>query len=164
MNNRGISLVIASLLFIVIAVAAVLLVYSWITGYSSGLATQSYNEGSKIKLYVKIDGIQPLNRNDNGCIPVSSDCKPGKYYCYLVWVNNIGDQKVYIKDLYVIDPTKDTVIWYSIYTSGGIIDPKVNQYLWLSVPCEKVERGKKYFIKLTLRNGYEVYYSYVLRP
>lgn len=161
-SKHGVSLIIAILLLIIIATLAAIVTYIWITGYTQNMESQAEKEGKKIKLYVKIEGIQPYIDN-NVCIAPSTPCSQGKYYCYYVWVNNIGDEKVYIKDLYVIDPTTKTTVWYSIYTSGGEIDPRTNQYLWLSIPCDKIVSGKQYLIKLTLKNGYEVYYLYKFR-
>jgi len=110
MRARGISPVVATLLLILIAVAAAVLVYVWVTGYASSMAQTSAPE---LEEQIKIDSVS-VNPTNN-------------YINVTVYVRNIGDVKVNITDLYIIDPSGKIIahckVVYDSVRKGGVLDP-----------------------------------------
>ena len=162
-NDKGISGVTAILLIIIVVAGAALLLYFWIFGFLGSMETEAESGSDKIRVYVKIEGIEPNLFDPASCISPDVACYDAKYYCYLVRVRNIGDETVYIKDLYVLDSISGVAVWYSIWTGGGYIRPGMVEYLTLSIPCDRVVSGKYYIIRLTLTNGYQAHYTCKLR-
>ena len=103
LGGQGISGVVAVLLLVVIVVGAGLFVYFWVSGYIGGLEAEAGGESEKLRVYVKIEAVEPNLFDPANCISPDTACYDSKYYCYLVHVRNIGDETVYIKDLYVLD-------------------------------------------------------------
>lgn len=80
MSPKGVSLVIASLLLIIIATASSVILYLWVIGFSNP------PQEKPVKAMVKVDGYSLL---PDGAI--------------VVYVRNIGDAKVDITDTYITD-------------------------------------------------------------
>ena len=88
-RRKAVSPVIATLLLILIAVAASIIVYVWVTGYVGGATPQSTPE---IMEKIKIDSVQVF---DNGTVAI--------------YVRNIGDVNVNVGAAYILDPASGTV-------------------------------------------------------
>ena len=103
-RRKGISPVIAVLLLIVIAVAAAVLAYVWITGYIGTLQSQSSSE--QLQERVKIDAVEY-----NGT-------------AVKIYVTNIGETDVTIVSAYVLDPdgtvvASSTGLTITVGANGG---------------------------------------------
>ncbi|MEM1545006.1 MAG: archaellin/type IV pilin N-terminal domain-containing protein, partial [Candidatus Methanomethylicia archaeon] len=81
LNRKGVSPVIATLLLILIAVAAAVLVYMWVTGYVRTTATGGEEMAERIKIEA---------------VSVSSSA-------LTAYVRNVGDVTATIGAIYVID-------------------------------------------------------------
>ncbi|RLE74422.1 MAG: hypothetical protein DRZ80_04555 [Thermoprotei archaeon] len=145
MNTRtGVSPVIAILLLIVIAVAASVLVYLWVTGYIGGISEAANAEVIQDK--IKIEGVQKHQDFDR---------------VYLIWVRNIGETKVVLSKIYLLDETGQTVIHMDEYAGEWPLKPGEAQYYWFYIPPDvDIVEGKIYKIKVVTKNGFEAYASF----
>ena len=147
-KKRGVSPVIATLLLIVIAVAAAVLAYIWITGYMGTLQAQA--GAQQVQERIKIEGIE-----------IGTGTSANKIT--KVYIRNIGDVRVNVTTLYlinvsilakedvkkVIDP--EGVLAYTTTTSGGFQDVTL-------------EPGVTYTIKAVTSKGIEATYQFTYRP
>jgi len=143
MNKKAVSPVIAVLLLVVIAVAAAIITYVWLTGYIGTLQQQSGTQQLQERL--KIEGIR---------------YSAGKLYIY---VRNIGDVKVNITSAYLLY-TNGTILKASIKINTeldpGSIDTS-NVYVDLS--GVSLDVGKTYIVKVVTEKGTEFSYQFVYR-
>jgi len=139
MNKKAVSPIIATLLLVVIAVAAAVITYVWITGYLGTLQQQS--GAQQVQERIKIDGVK-----------ISDDT-------VTVYIRNIGDVQVKIAAVYVLDETGsiigETRSLSNTVTAGNSIT------IPLTVPG--LSNGKTYVVKAITEKGVEATYQFVYR-
>ncbi|MGC8988026.1 archaellin/type IV pilin N-terminal domain-containing protein [Infirmifilum sp.] len=137
MKRRAISPVIATLLLIVIAVAAAVLTYIWLTGYMGTITP--HQTPTQLQERVKIDAVQVDNT--------------GVY----IYVANIGDVDTSIVGAYVL------TLNYTAVCGGSISKPlPKGSTAQVQVPgtCT-LTSGKTYIAKVTAKQGSEATYTFV---
>jgi flagellin-like protein len=139
MKRTGVSPVIATLLLIVIAVAAAVLAYIWIIGYQGTLTQQAST--AQLQERIKIEAVQ----YSGGTLTV--------------YVRNIGDVNVKIDALYVIDKT-GTIIG-SRMNVGLNLDP--GQVNYGTVSGISLSSGETYTVKAVTTKGTEATYIFTYR-
>jgi flagellin-like protein len=140
MKRTGVSPVIATLLLIVIAVAAAVLAYIWIIGYQGTLTQQAST--AQLQERIKIEAVQ----YDSGTNTLT------------VYVRNIGDVNVDIDALYVIDKT-GTIIG-SRTGVGLTLTPGQVNYGTVSATLTS---GETYTVKAVTQKGTEATYTFTYR-
>ncbi|RLE95487.1 MAG: flagellar biosynthesis protein FlaG [Thermoprotei archaeon] len=138
MNKKGVSPVIATLLLIIIAVAAAVLTYLWITGYLGTVQQQGGTESLQEK--IRIEGVSYSG---------------GTLYIY---VRNIGDVRTVIGAVYVLDHT-GTVRWSRTGLSTTI-NPGTQATFTVSV---SLRDGETYVVKVVSQSGVEADYTFTYR-
>ena len=150
LNKKGISPVIAVLLLIVIAVAAAILVYVWLSGYMGTLQSQAGTQ--QVQERIKIEGVK-----------ISSN------QIEAIYIRNIGDVSVTIDAIYLLDSSGNikgvktgigaTILSASVYeattadfgSSAG------------EVGGATLTAGNTYIIKVVTSRGTEVTYQFTYR-
>jgi flagellin-like protein len=137
LKRMGVSPVIATLLLILIAVAAAVLVYLWVSGYV-GTATRAQPE---MEEKIKIEA-------------VSVDASDGSVTCY---VRNIGGVDAVIVNAYleaggIVQATTD--IGSTKITPGGVTA------IIASFGATQLTAGRTYTIKLVTQTGVEASYTF----
>jgi flagellin-like protein len=141
-KRRGVSPVIATLLLIVIAVAAAVLTYIWVTGYMGTLQAQA--GAQQVQERIKIEGVQ-VNNNQISAI----------------YVRNIGDTKVKIADVYLLDSSGNVIDKASPSTT---LDPASSTTISGELPTTTLQSGKTYIVKVVTERGTEATYQFTYRP
>jgi len=146
MKRTGVSPVIATLLLIVIAVAAAVLAYIWIIGYQGTLTQQAST--AQLQERIRIETV-----NYTG-----SQLK--------VWVRNIGDVQVTITAGYIINATGLTIATDT--TLSTPINPGEVQDV--TIPSSsgtpttvKLKPGITYTVKVVTSKGTEATYTFTYR-
>ncbi|MEM2305726.1 MAG: archaellin/type IV pilin N-terminal domain-containing protein [Candidatus Methanomethylicia archaeon] len=134
LNRKGVSPVIATLLLILIAVAAAVLVYMWVTGYVRTTATGGEEMAERIKIEA---------------VSVSS----GSLTAY---VRNVGDVTATINAIYVID-RGGSILGSSTGLSSSV---GVGSITTVTVSAT-LTRGQHYTLRVVTKSGVEA--SYVFR-
>jgi len=141
MKRTGVSPVIATLLLIVIAVAAAVLAYIWIIGYQGTLTQQAST--AQLQERIKIEGTK---YNSTGLY---------------VYVRNIGDTKVQISSFYLYN-SSGTVV--ATVTLSSPIDLLPGQVLELPPKSNALyytlTSGATYTIKVVTVKGTEATYTF----
>ena len=141
MKRRGISPVIAVLLLIVIAVAAAILTYVWISGYVGTLQAQA--GAQQLQERIKIDGVEIRDNKITG-----------------VYVRNIGDVEVTIDAVYVLD-TSGNILGATIGVGATITAAGASHITSVSSPT--LQEGHTYIVKVVTTRGTEVTYQFTYR-
>jgi len=137
MRRKGVSPVIATLLLIVVAVAAAVLTYIWVTGYIG--RTTSAAEASQLQERIKINAVE----YSSGTVTIS--------------VANIGDVQVTITAAYVLTEG-GTQTCGGPLTSGTTIDPGAIEDVEVS-ECS-LTSGTTYVAKVVTKKGTEATYTF----
>ena len=146
MKRRGISPVIAVLLLIVIAVAAAILTYVWITGYIGTLQTQS--TGQQLQERIKIEAV------DIGAGGGS----------LTIYVRNVGETAVTISAAYLINATNGDVLASNTDLSVGINPGDVSNGVTITdISAGVWVDGKTYVVKVVTAKGTEATYQFLYR-
>ena len=141
MKRRGVSPVIATLLLIVVAVAAAILTYIWVTGYMGTLQAQA--GAQQVQERIKIEGVEVTNKQ------ISK-----------VYVRNIGDTEVTIANIYLLDASGNVL--QSIPTTATLT---LEQASSIGVSSSTTLRpGKTYIVKVVTTRGTEATYQFTYRP
>ena len=143
MKRTGVSPVIATLLLIVIAVAAAVLAYIWIIGYQGTLTQQAST--AQLQERIKIEAVQYDSTNN-------------KLYVY---VRNIGDINVVINALYLYDKT-GTAIGQSTGLSITLSPGQVDGTGYISL-TGSLSAGQTYTVKAVTQKGTEATYTFTYR-
>ncbi|UNQ73638.1 archaellin/type IV pilin N-terminal domain-containing protein [Infirmifilum sp. NZ] len=145
MRRQAVSPVIATLLLIVIAVAAAVLAYIWIIGYQGTLTQQA--SAQQLQERIKIEAVNYSNGNLD------------------VYVRNIGDVAVDISAVYLIDASSGTVIANQSVTDVTLTPGGVNrvQILASNMPSAGLQSGKTYTVKVVTTKGTEATYTWTYR-
>ena len=142
MKRTGVSPVIATLLLIVIAVAAAVLAYIWIIGYQGTLTQQA----STAQLQERIR-IETVNYTQ-------SQLK--------VWVRNIGDVQVTITAGYIINATGLTIVADTALSTP--LNPGQVDLVTISIPgTVTLKPGITYTVKVVTSKGTEATYTFTYR-
>jgi len=146
LRRKGISPVIAVLLLIVIAVAAAILTYVWLTGYMGTLQAQSGAQQVQEKL--KIEGVK-VETGDNTI--------------KVVYVRNIGDVTITISAAYLMDSSGNVIAADTELEEE--LDPGESRGLEKleNIGKEPLTPGKTYIIKVVSEKGTEVTYQFTYR-
>jgi len=145
MKRRGISPVIAVLLLIVIAVAAAILTYVWITGYIGTLQTQS--TGQQLQERIRIEAI---------------DGAGGRRLT--IYVRNVGETAVTISAAYLINATNGDVLASNTDLSVGIDPGDVSNSVTITgIRTDVWVDGKTYVVKVVTAKGTEATYQFLYR-
>ena len=136
LGKKGVSPVIAVLLLIVIAVAAAVLTYLWVLGYIG--TVQSTGGTEQLQKRIKIEGVNTVNNT--------------------VYVRNIGDIKVTIDAVYVLNAT-------GVIASNTSIEQEIDpgNVQEISLPSVTWESGKTYIVKTVTETGTEATYTFTYR-
>jgi flagellin-like protein len=137
-KRRGVSPVIATLLLIVIAVAAAVLTYIWVTGYMGTLQSQA--GAQQVQERIKIEAINITS---------------GKVY-----IRNIGETKVTIAAVYLINSTTGSIITNT--TTATDISPGDLQSVSLILK-DYMKSGATYIVKAVTKKGTEATYQFTYR-
>ena len=137
MRRKAVSPVIAVLLLIVIAVAAALLAYVWITGYVGTL--ESGTTPAQIQEKIRIEAVKI-----SGTTLAS------------VYVRNIGDTTITLSAVYLIDASTGGVI--SSTTVSGTLNP--GSVTALDAGLGTLSAGETYVVKVVTENGVEATYTF----
>ena len=137
-KRRGVSPVIATLLLIVIAVAAAVLTYVWVTGYIG--RTTSTAETGQLQERIKINAVSVSD----------SDVAAS--------VANIGDLDVSITAAYVLTSNGTTVCGGAL-TSAVPLSKGTTTDVTVSSSCS-ITSGKVYIAKVVTSKGTEATYTF----
>jgi flagellin-like protein len=148
MKRTGVSPVIATLLLIVIAVAAAVLAYIWIIGYQGTLTQQATATQLQERIKIEAVGYYPGNKLNAS-------------------VRNIGDVTVNVTAIYVYNVTTGTVAAYKILTGTDAVVlapgqvsavPKVGNEVTVTL-----KPGVTYTVKVVTQKGTEATYTFTYR-
>jgi len=142
MKRKGISPVIAVLLLIVIAVAAAILTYVWITGYIGTLQAQS--GAQQVQERLKIEGVK---------------LSGGKITH--VYIRNIGEIQVEVTDIYILYTNGS--IFEKPTINPTTIDAGIAKSISVTM-TNTLTSGTTYIIKAVTKKGTEVTYQFTYRP
>jgi flagellin-like protein len=157
-GRRGVSPVIATLLLIVIAVAAAVLVYMWTVGY----ATQMRPTTPEAYERLKIEAGNLTIVNDN--------------VIAILYVRNVGSSPTYINGSYLLTTDGSAISWadasYIYVDSVGAKDMPLNPGTAYKVGVifkdvakeDKVKAGHTYVVRIVTSLGNEFGYEMKLRP
>lgn len=139
MRRKAVSPVIATLLLIVIAVAAAVLTYIWVTGYMGTIAPRE--TPTQLKERIKIDAV----RISDGDV--------------IIYVSNIGDTATQIVSGYVL--TENYIAVCSDGTaSPSTINPGETATVSISGCSGSLTSGETYVAKVSAKGGAEATYSF----
>jgi len=140
MKRKAVSPVIATLLLIVIAVAAAVLTYIWVTGYMGTVAPRE--TPTQLQERIKIDAV-----NMSG-----SDVK--------IYVANIGDITTSIVRGYVLYAVNYT----AVCGSSTSININPGETKTVTLPGCTLTQGQTYIAKVTTKGGTEATYLFKYAP
>jgi len=143
LRSKGISPVIAVLLLIVIAVAAAILTYVWLTGYMGTLQAQS--GGQQLQERIRVEAVQGAGSDT-----------------LIVYFRNIGKTKVTIDAAYLINATNGNVI-ASETGIGATLDPGDSDSAKIDTRGVTWEDGATYIVKVVTETGTEATYQFLYR-
>ena len=139
--RKGVSPVIATIILVLIAVAAGVLLWLWVSGYSSSLPSQN----PAIYERIKIDAVN-----------VSSTTKQISIY-----VRNVGNVNVTISSIYILRPDGTMIESPSLPNSNPVtIKPGTVQKITVTL-SQQYQSGYAYVVKVVTTNGVEATYTFV---
>jgi len=139
--RKGVSPVIATIILVLIAVAAGVLLWLWVSGYSSALPSQN----PALYERIKIDAVN-----------VSS----GTTTQMSIFVRNIGNTDVVISSIYILRPDGTMIESPSISTTT--IEPGTVQKITVTLSqSQQYKSGYAYVVKVVTTNGVEATYTFV---
>ena len=141
-KRKGVSPVIATLLLIVIAVAAAVLTYVWVTGYIG--RTTSTAETGQLQDRIKINAVSVTDTTAAKTVTAS--------------VANIGDLDVSITAAYVLTSNGTTVCGGALTTAASLPKGKTAD-VTVSSSCT-LTSGKVYIAKVVTSKGTEATYTF----
>jgi len=141
-GRKGVSPIIAAAILILISVVAGVLLWLWVSGFTSAATAQQPALGERIK----IEGVQVS--------PATA-----RKYNVTAYVRNVGGAPVNITHIYILDAA-GTIVAQSGVTTLTIIDPgKVDTVTANNLDLKK---GATYTVKVVTRNGVEATYTFVV--
>jgi len=142
-KRRGVSPVIATLLLIVIAVAAAVLTYVWVTGYIGRSATAA--EAPQLQERIKINAVQAAA----GTVTVN------------VSAMNIGDVKVNITAAYILAEGGTVQVCANTTTKTLLVPGQIAD---IKVRGCNLKAGTTYVAKVVTAKGTEATLTFTLPP
>ncbi len=139
MNKKGVSPVIATLLLIIIAVAAAILTYLWITGYLGTVQQQGGTEGLQER--IRIEAVS----YSGGTLTI--------------YVRNIGDVSTTVDAAYIIDHT-GTVVKSNTGLSTSL---NAGASGTVTIGSVTLSDGETYVVKVVTTTGVEADYTFTYR-
>ncbi len=136
MQARAISPVIATLLLILIALAAAVLIYVWVTGYVTGLTKAGTPE---LEEKIKIEAVS-----------ASTDT-------VTLYIRNVGGTSVVIDAIYIIRVEDNSII--TVASSTTSLNPGDLTSITISGGFN-LESGKTYIVKVVTKSGVETATSF----
>jgi flagellin-like protein len=131
-GRRGVSPVIATLLLIVIAVAAAVLVYMWTVGYATQMKPTTPETGERLKI-------------EAGNL-TSSDRKA------ILYVRNVGGSSATVKTAYLLTTSQDVID----RIDGVDVDIGVGEVKLVRIIFTKnVNKGQTYIVRIVTSLGNE---------
>ena len=148
MRRKAVSPVIATLLLIVIAVAAAVLTYIWVTGYMGTLQSQAGTQ--QVQERLKIEGVS-VNTNTNKI--------------QTIYVRNIGDVKVNIATVYLLSSTGSVLASYSPTKQVSLAPEELVKISVSDTNIGNVDLtpGTTYIVKVVTSKGTEATYQFTYR-
>jgi flagellin-like protein len=146
MRRKAVSPVIATLLLIVIAVAAAVLTYIWVTGYMGTLQSQAGTQ--QVQERLKIEGVS-VNTETNKI--------------QTIYIRNIGDVKVNIATVYLLSSTGSVLAYDS--TTLELTPEQLIGYdtSGTDVGGVTLTPGTTYIVKVVTSKGTEATYQFTYR-
>jgi flagellin-like protein len=135
-GRRGVSPVIATLLLIVIAVAAAVLVYMWTVGYATQMKPTTPETGERLKI-------------EAGKLYVSGSDVMAELY-----VRNVGGSPARVKTAYLLTTSQD-VIERKDLSSPVDIDVGSVQSISIAFTSTNVKKGQTYIVRIVTSLGNE---------
>ena len=136
-GRKGVSPIIAAAILIMISVVAGVLLWLWVSGFTSAATAQQPALGERIK----IEGVEASTTQVK------------------VYVRNVGGAPVNITHIYILDAA-GTIVAQSGVTTLTIIDPgKVDTVTANNLDLKK---GATYTVKVVTGNGVEATYTFVV--
>ena len=139
-TKLGVSPIIATMILILIATAAGVLLWIWVSGYLSG----GQVEHSALNERVKIEAVRVDIRDNNTTITI--------------YVRNIGSVTVNVSSGYVLDVNGNLIMGGPL--NGVIIRPGEVKYVVIS-SNQTLIKGNMYIAKIVTRRGTESLYSFI---
>ncbi len=137
--KRGISPIVATVLLVIIAVAAGVLIWAWLSGF----ATKNPTQQPALEEKIKIEALSVKSVNNTTQVTV--------------YVRNLGGATVLITDAYLLDTSGNVIDTASVSLS---VEPgKVNS---TTITFDyQLASGATYILKLVTSHGSEVTYTFV---
>ena len=140
LRRKAVSPVIATLLLILIAVAAAILVYIWITGYTSAVTRAGAPE---LEEKLKIEAIS-----------VNLTAKD-----ITIYIRDIGNVETTIDAIYIIEAGTNEII--ILVTTSITIKP--GELKSVTISNVNLKEGVTYIVKVVTKSGVETSLSFVAR-
>jgi flagellin-like protein len=145
MRRKAVSPVIATLLLIVIAVAAAVLTYIWVTGYMGTLQSQAGTQ--QVQERLKIEGVS-----------VDTNARIQKIY-----IRNIGDIKVNVTTVYLLSST-GSILAYDPLNNQVLVPEELAEIENLTnIGGVTLTPGTTYIVKVVTSKGTEATYQFTYR-
>ena len=143
LTRKGVSPIIATVILVLIAVVAGVLLWLWVSGYSSALPSQNPALYERIK-------IEAVN--------VSSTTSTKQISIY---VRNIGNADVTISSIYILRPDGTMIENPSLPNNNPVtIKPGTVQKITVTL-SQQYQSGYAYVVKVVTTNGVEAAYTFV---
>jgi len=133
-GRRGVSPVIATLLLIVIAVAAAVLVYMWTVGYATQMKPTTLETGERLKIEAG-----SLNSSNGQAT---------------LYVRNVGGSPTYVVTAYLLTTAQDVIQRYN-FTTPQKIDVGSVQSISIGFASANVMKGQTYIVRIVTSLGNE---------
>jgi len=140
--RKGVSPVIATIILVLISIVAGVLLWLWVSGYSSSLPSQNQALYERIK-------IEAVN--------VSSATTTKQISIY---VRNVGNVNVTISSIYILRP--DGVLIETPNITPQTLSPGTIQKITVTLSqSQQYKSGYAYVVKVVTTNGVEATYTFV---
>jgi flagellin-like protein len=140
LHRKGISPIIATVILVLIAVAAGVMLWLWVSGFTSAMPAEQQALNERIRIdAVKVEGGSDSNKN------------------VTIYVRNIGKTDVAIGAAYILD-TSNTIIASNTDTQTLISPGNVEE---VTVSSVQLKSGYAYVAKVVTINGVETTYTFV---
>jgi len=137
--RKGVSPVIATVLLILVAVAATVIIWTWV----SGAAANNPTSQPALQEKITIDAVKYISGDNQ----------------VTIYVTNLGPTTVTITAGYVLDANNGTAVCQSTFTTNNQIDPQSTQSF--TVTCtNSLEAGRPYTAKVVTSNGVSATYNF----
>ena len=143
LHRKGVSPIIATVILVLIAVAAGVMLWLWVSGFASTTPTEQQALNERIR----IDAVKIENNTGNNIV--------------IIYVRNIGNVNVTISAAYILD-ISNIIVASNTDTSqmptvsrGAVGEVKVD------VSSEPLNPGYVYKVRVVTTNGVEATYTFV---